>query len=80
MSYASMPSFSFILFTVSEKKNFDFFLWKFTLYVAPQPIKLSDLDKSRMKRGRLLNKHFCKKIFKYPKWLGRYCQFPLFPL
>ena len=27
-----------------------------------QPIKLSDLDKSRMKHGGLLNKHFCKKI------------------
>ena len=26
-----------------------------------QPIKLSDLDKSRMKCGGLLNKHFCKK-------------------
>ena len=25
-----------------------------------QPIKLSDLDNSRMKRGGLLNKHFCK--------------------
>ena len=55
-----MPSFSFILLTVSEKKNFDF-VFQFTLYVAPQPIKLSDLDKSRMKRGGLLNKHFCKK-------------------
>ena len=27
-----------------------------------QPIKLSDLDKSRMKHGGLLNKYFCKKI------------------
>ena len=26
-----------------------------------QPIKLSDLDKSRMKHGGLLNKYFCKK-------------------
>ena len=26
-----------------------------------QTIKLSNLDKSRMKHGRLLNKHFCKK-------------------
>ena len=26
-----------------------------------QPIKLSDLDKSRMKHGVLLNKHFYKK-------------------
>ena len=34
----------FHLLTVSEKKNFDFF-FKFTLHVAPQPIKLSDLEK-----------------------------------
>ena len=34
---------------------------KFTLYVARQPIKLSDLDKSRMKHGGLFNKYFCKK-------------------
>ena len=26
-----------------------------------QPIKLSDLDKSRMKHGGLLNTYFCKK-------------------
>ena len=26
-----------------------------------QPIKLSELDKSRMKHGGLLNKYFCKK-------------------
>ena len=26
-----------------------------------QPIKLSDLDKRRMKHGGLLNKYFCKK-------------------
>ena len=26
-----------------------------------QPIKLSDLDKSRMKHGGLLNKYFCKE-------------------
>ena len=28
-----------------------------------QPIKLSDLDKSRMKHGGLLNKYFCKFFF-----------------
>ena len=33
-----------------------------------QPIKSSDLDKSRMKHGGLLNKHFCeKKKIKYPQ-------------
>ena len=31
-------------------------------YMLPrQPIKLSDLDKSRMKHGVLLNKYFCKE-------------------
>ena len=31
-------------------------------FMSPrQPIKLSDLDKSRMKHGGLLNKYFCKK-------------------
>ena len=28
-----------------------------------QPIKLSNLDKSRTKHEGLFNKHFCKKIF-----------------
>ena len=31
-------------------------------FMSPrQPIELSDLDKSRMKHGGLLNKYFCKK-------------------
>ena len=31
-------------------------------FMSPrQPIKSSDLDKSHMKHGRLLNRHFCKK-------------------
>ena len=31
-------------------------------FMSPrQPIKLSDLDKSRMKHGGLPNKYFCKK-------------------
>ena len=31
-------------------------------FMSPrQPIKLSDLDKSRIKHGGLLNKYFCKK-------------------
>ena len=31
-------------------------------FMSPsQPIKSSDLDKSRVKHGGLLNKHFCKK-------------------
>ena len=39
-----------------------------------QPIKLSDLDKSRMKHGGLLNKYFCKKI-KYPNNLAEIVNF-----
>ena len=122
-----MPIFSFILLTISEKKNFEYFFWKIYPLCRPvnqskaiwtkvvcnmedysinisvgkksnissehvcqvsassplwflrrrflnsftkidpflprrQPIKFTDLDKSRMKRRGLLNKHFCKKI------------------
>ena len=63
---------------VSEK-IFEYFFENLPFMLPFQPIKLSDLDKSRMKRGRLLKKHFCKK-FKYLKCLIRNCQFPLFPL
>ena len=35
-----------------------------------QPIKLSDLDKIRMKHGGLLNKYFCKKISNIPNDLA----------
>ena len=36
-------------------------------FMSPcQPIKSSDLNKSRMKHGGLLNKHFCKKISNIP--------------
>ena len=61
MSYASMPSFGFILLTISEKKNFDFFFENLPFMSPCQPIKSSILDKSRVKHGGLLNKHFCKK-------------------
>ena len=61
MSYASMPSFSFILFTVSEKKNFEYFVENLLFMSPRQPIKSSELDKSRIKHGGLLNKHVCKK-------------------
>ena len=60
-----MPSFSFILLTVSEKKNIDFFFENLPFMSPCQPIESSDLDKSRMKsrmkHGGLLNKHFCEK-------------------
>ena len=58
MSYASMPSFSFILLTVSEK-NIQYFLENLPFMSPCQPIKSSDLYKSRMKHGGLLN--FCEK-------------------
>ena len=56
-----MPSFSFILLTVSEKKNFEYFFENLPSLSPRQPINVSDLGKSRMKHGGLLNKHFCKK-------------------
>ena len=75
ISYATMPSFSFILFTVPKKKNFEYsFSQKFALYVAPSTINLSNLDKSRMKHGGLLNKHCCKKS-NIPKGLAEIVNF-----
>ena len=57
-----MPIFSFILLTVSEKKNFEFFFFENLPFMSPrQPIKLSYFDKSRMQHGGLLNKHICEK-------------------
>ena len=61
MSYASMLSFSFILLTISEEKNFEYFFENLPFKSPRQPIKSSDLGKRRMKHGGLLNKHFCKK-------------------
>ena len=40
-----------------------------------QPIKLSDLDKSRMKHGVLLNKYFCKKKSNIPNDLAEIVNF-----
>ena len=61
MFYASMPSFSFILLTISEKKTFEYFFENLPFMSPRQPIKSNDLDKICMKHGGLLNKHFCKK-------------------
>ena len=62
MSNESMPIYSFILLTVSEKKNFAYFFFENLPFMSPrQPIKLSDLDKSGMQHGGLLNKHICGK-------------------
>ena len=46
---------------VSEKKIFKHFYENLPFWPRQQPIKFIDLDKSRMKRRGLLNKHFCKK-------------------
>ena len=70
-----MPSFSFILLTVSEKKNFDFFFENLPFMSPLQQIKLSDLDKSRMKHGGLLNKYFCKKNSNIPNDLAEIVNF-----
>ena len=40
-----------------------------------QPIKLSDLDKSCMKHGGLLNKYFCKKNSNIPNDLAEIVNF-----
>ena len=40
-----------------------------------QPIKLNDLDKSRIQPGGLLNKYFCKKKIKYPNDLAEIVNF-----
>ena len=60
---------------VSEK-IFEYFFENLPFISPRQPIKLSDLDKSRMKRGGLLNKHCCKNNQIFPMT----CQFPLFSL
>ena len=75
MSYASMPTFSFILLTISEKKNFEYFFEILPFMSPRQPIKSSDLDKSRMKHGRLLNKHFCKINSNFPNDLAEIVNF-----
>ena len=41
-----------------------------------QPIKLSNLDKSRMKHGGLLNKYFSKKNSNIPNDLAEIVNFP----
>ena len=73
-----MPSFSFILLTVSEKKNIEYFFENLPFMSPCQPIKSSesDLDESRMKHGGLLNKHFCeKKKSKIPSNLAEIVNF-----
>ena len=70
-----MPSFSFILLTISEKKNFEYFFENLPFMSPRQPMKSSDLDKSRLKHGGLLNKHFCKKKSNIPNDLAEMVNF-----
>ena len=44
-----------------RRRILNIFFENLPFMLPSQPIKSSDLDKSRMKHGRLLNKHFCKK-------------------
>ena len=48
---------------VSKKRNFEYFFKNLPFMSPRQPIKYSDLDKSPIKRGVLLDKHFCKNMF-----------------
>ena len=75
MSFASMPSFSFILLMISKKKNFYFFSENLPFMSPRQPIKSGDLDKSRVKHGGLLNKHFCKKKSNIPNDMAKIVNF-----
>ena len=45
-----------------RRRILNIFFFKKLPFMSPcQPIKLSDLDKSRMQHGGLLNKHICEK-------------------
>ena len=70
-----MPSFGFILLTISEKKNFEFLFENLPFMSPRQPIKSSDLDKSGVKHGGLLNIHFCKKKLNIPNDLAKIVNF-----
>ena len=56
ISLECMPSFNSILYMVSEKTIFEYFLKDLPFMSSRQSVKLSDLDKSRMKRGGQHNK------------------------
>ena len=43
-----------------KRRILNFFLENLPFMSPHKPIKSSDLDKSRVKHGGLLNKHFCK--------------------
>ena len=44
-----------------RRRILNFFFENLPFMSPCQPIKSSDLDKSRTKHGGLLNKHFCEK-------------------
>ena len=44
-----------------RRRILNIFFENLPFMLPSQPIKSSDLEKSRMKHGGLLNKHFCKK-------------------
>ena len=63
-----------------SRRILNFFFENLPFYVAPQPIKSSDLDKSRMKRGGLLNKHFCKFFFQISQMTWQILSISTFPI
>ena len=52
-----------------------FFLENLPFMLPSQPIESSDLDKSWVKHGGLLNKHFCKKKSNIPNDLAKIINF-----
>ena len=52
-----------------------FFFENLPFMLPRQPIKSSDLDKSHVKHGGLLNKHFCKKKSNIPNDLAKIVNF-----
>ena len=64
MSWTFTQSFSFIPLMASEKKIFEYFFKNLVFRLPWQPIKISDLDKIHMVGKGLLQKPFCKTLFK----------------
>ena len=50
-----------------RRRILKFFFENLPFTSPSQPIRSSDLDKSHVKHGGLLNKQFCKKKIKYPQ-------------
>ena len=58
-----------------RRRILNIFFENLPFMLPSQPIKSSDLDKSRMKHGGLLNKHFCKKKSNIPNDLAEIVNF-----